>query len=260
MKQKIRQLAERIDALSLRERAFIFMTSALLLIVLLNVFLLDPQFAKQKLLAEQIKQEQSKLVEIQALIRQKVAVGSIDPDAVDRARLNTLKQQYLAMQSGLLEIQKGLISPDKMAGVLEDILRRHGRLHLTALKTLPVTNLNDAVIEDEKSSAGKNVADKIISGTNVIKDIAAGKPISAADDTVNDKKTAAVVDGEIYKHGVEITVQGEYLDMMNYMRELEAMPWQVFWGKARLNVDEYPQATLVLTLYTLSLDKKWLKL
>jgi MSHA biogenesis protein MshJ len=240
MMQKIKQIAERIDALSLRERAFIFVTSALLLIVLVNVFLLDPQFAKQKLVADQVKQDQSKLVEIQALIRQKVAIGSIDPDATDRARLNNLKQQYLATQNGLLDMQKGLIPPDKMAGVLEDILRRHGRLHLTALKTLPATSLNDDGAGDEKSGAAKTA--------------------TAASSDGNDKAVPLSDEGTIYKHGVEITVQGGYLDMLNYMSELESMPWQVFWGKAELNVDEYPQATLVLTLYTLSLDKKWLKL
>jgi MSHA biogenesis protein MshJ len=57
---------------------------------------------------------------------------------------------------------------------------------------------------------------------------------------------------------VEIVVQGGYMDMMNYMAALEAMPWQLFWGRAKLSVDEYPNATLTLTLFTLSLDKAWL--
>jgi MSHA biogenesis protein MshJ len=240
MNQKLKQIAERIDALSLRERAFIFLTAAMLVIVFLNMVVLDPQFAKQRQLAETMKLQQSKLVEIQALIQQKVASGMVDPDAVDRARLNSLKQQYLAAQNGLLDMQKGLISPEKMAGVLEDMLRRHGRLNLMSLKTLPVTSLNDVAVDDEKSSVEKIAA--------------------AAGAAIKDKKIPTTDDGAIYKHGVEITVQGGYLDMLNYMAELEAMPWQVFWGKAKLNVDEHPQTTLVLTLYTLSLDKKWLKL
>ena len=55
-------------------------------------------------------------------------------------------------------------------------------------------------------------------------------------------------------------MRGTYLDMLRYMAQLETIPMQVFWGKARLEVEEYPQATLTLTLYTLSLDKKWLNL
>ncbi|MDL2353629.1 MAG: hypothetical protein QFF03_00065, partial [Pseudomonadota bacterium] len=64
----------------------------------------------------------------------------------------------------------------------------------------------------------------------------------------------------LYRHGVELTVRGNYLDMVNYMDALEAMPTQLFWGRAELHVDEYPNARLALTLYTLSLDKKWMKL
>jgi MSHA biogenesis protein MshJ len=44
------------------------------------------------------------------------------------------------------------------------------------------------------------------------------------------------------------------------MDALEAMPTQLFWGRAELQVEEYPDARLTLTLYTLSLDRKWIKL
>ena len=32
-----------------------------------------------------------------------------------------------------------------------------------------------------------------------------------------------------------------------------------FWGEASLTVEQYPDAVLTLTLYTLSLDKIWLQ-
>jgi MSHA biogenesis protein MshJ len=62
----------------------------------------------------------------------------------------------------------------------------------------------------------------------------------------------------VYKHGVEIVVQGSYPDMVDYLTDLESMPWQLFWANAKLNVDSYPKSSLTLTLFTLSLDKKWL--
>jgi MSHA biogenesis protein MshJ len=64
----------------------------------------------------------------------------------------------------------------------------------------------------------------------------------------------------LYRHGVEITVRGNYLDLVDYMGALESMPTQLFWGKALLEVEEYPNSRLTLTLYTLSLDQKWMKL
>jgi MSHA biogenesis protein MshJ len=38
------------------------------------------------------------------------------------------------------------------------------------------------------------------------------------------------------------------------------MPTQLFWGRAELAVEQYPHSRLTLTLYTLSLDRKWIKL
>ena len=64
----------------------------------------------------------------------------------------------------------------------------------------------------------------------------------------------------LYRHGVEVTVRGNYLDMIDYMSALEAMPTRLFWGRAQLDVEAYPAARLTLTLYTLSLDRKWMKL
>jgi MSHA biogenesis protein MshJ len=57
---------------------------------------------------------------------------------------------------------------------------------------------------------------------------------------------------------VEITVHGNYLDMLSYLVALEHLPSQMFWGKAQMNVIQYPVAELTLTVYTLSLDKTWL--
>ncbi|MGH8743424.1 MAG: type II secretion system protein GspM, partial [Burkholderiales bacterium] len=78
--------------------------------------------------------------------------------------------------------------------------------------------------------------------------------------TVTGKKVEepAVDEKSFFKHGVEITVQGNYLDLLDYVAQLEKLPWQMFWGRARLGVEEYPSARLTLTLYTLSLEKAWL--
>ncbi|MFS2219099.1 hypothetical protein ACCD08_31790, partial [Telluria sp. Tellsp104] len=64
----------------------------------------------------------------------------------------------------------------------------------------------------------------------------------------------------LYRHGVELTVRGSYLDMVDYMQALESLPTQLFWGKAQLDAEAYPNVRLTLTLYTLSLDPKWMKL
>lgn len=63
---------------------------------------------------------------------------------------------------------------------------------------------------------------------------------------------------QIYKHGVQITVRGGYLDLLRYLTALEKLPAQMFWGEVSLSVEKYPDAVMTLTVYTLSMDKSWL--
>jgi MSHA biogenesis protein MshJ len=236
MKQYWQQTVLKIDALTLRERVIIFAMVAILLIVLMNAMLIDPQFAKQKRLLLQVQAEQEKIGLIQAEIRQALAAQS-DPDASGRERLKTLRYEAGQMQTALLDMQKGLVSPDKMTVLLEDIMRRDGKLRMLSLKTLPVSTLAASI------SGDGNTADK-----------------TAGAAAVKNKAESASATGAVYTHGVEIVIQGGYLEMLDYITRLENMPWQLFWGKAKLNVEEYPKASLTLTLFTLSLDKKWLNL
>jgi MSHA biogenesis protein MshJ len=62
----------------------------------------------------------------------------------------------------------------------------------------------------------------------------------------------------IYRHGLELTVSGSYLDLLAYARELERLPRQLYWGALELDAGAYPKVLMNLTVYTLSLDPTWL--
>jgi MSHA biogenesis protein MshJ len=64
---------------------------------------------------------------------------------------------------------------------------------------------------------------------------------------------------QIFKHSVKITLRGGYLDLLQYLTEVEKSPVKLYWGDMSFNVDKYPDGVLVLNLYTLSLDKAWLR-
>jgi MSHA biogenesis protein MshJ len=240
MKQYWQKFSTRIDALSLRERVIIFMLAAVVLLTLVNSLLLESQFAHQKQIAQQIQQEQSQIAGLQTEIQQVVQRHNVDPDKQNRARLEQLTQQLSQMEGSLRGLQRGLISPGQISVVLEEILQKNGKLHLVSLKTLPATSLIGQAQEDGKT--------------------AARSPASGRQQQDADRTGSRPVADALYKHGVEITVRGSYLEMLNYLKALEAMPWQLFWGSVKLNVDEHPTSTLTLTLFTLSLEKKWLNL
>lgn len=62
----------------------------------------------------------------------------------------------------------------------------------------------------------------------------------------------------IYKHGLEITFSGSYLDTLNYLKALEALPWHFIWESVNFQVKEYPTAETTIKTYTLSFKEGWL--
>ncbi|MES2318327.1 MAG: type II secretion system protein GspM [Pseudomonadota bacterium] len=225
MKRFWQKLSVRIDSRTLRERAMLFMMAAALIIFLVFFFFLNPSYAKQKQLLADMARQQDRIAAVEAEITTTMEAHTLDPDAADRVRIGTINAEAEALKSSLTEMQKAMVPPERMTGLLEQILRGHRGLRLKSLRTLPETEAPAVV------AAAPAVA-----------------PAPAAPAQL------------LHKHGVELVVQGSYLDMLSYMKELEGMQGQIFWGNAAMAVEAYPGATLTLTVYTINLDKKWLKL
>ena len=231
MKARLNRLSTRIDALTLRERVMLFAACAASIIFVVYFFGLGPMFAKQEQLRARIVQQQNNLEGMDNEIREKVEAAQVDPDAPTRARVAAARAQLDGLATSLRAMQNGLVAPERMAPLVDSILRANGRLQLVSLRTLPVEPV-----------------------------LGAAKPQAVPAAATAEAQTVNKPDALLYRHGVEVTVRGNYLDMIGYMAALEAMPTQLFWGRAQLEAETWPASRLTLTLYTLSLDAKWMKL
>ena len=231
LKQRMTERAARVDALTLRERGLLFAAAAAVIVFVGHTMVLGPIYRAQDLLREQISQQRNNMIGLDGEITAKVQAYQVDPDAPARARLQAVQEETAALGDSLLAMEHGLVPPERMAPLLDTILRANGRLKLVSMRTLPAEGVGAPAGADKTAPAAAPAKD------------AAAKPADL-----------------LYRHGVEVTVRGNYLDMVNYMSALEAMPTRLFWGKAQLDVEEYPASRLTLTLYTLSLDRKWMKL
>jgi MSHA biogenesis protein MshJ len=267
MKQHLLQLAARIDALSLREQALVFAAAVVVLAFGGYHMALAPIYREQEALLEQILQQRNNMMAIDTEIAAKVTAYQLDPDAAERARLEAVAQEAATIGDALLAMQNGLVPPERMAPLVDAILRANGRLQLVSMRTLPVETISGRAAGAPREPGDPAVAANV--ATNVASNVAAN-PVAAAAAAAGvtlpaGPAAAAPVDAGkladlLYRHGVEVTVRGNYLDMVDYMSALEAMPTRLFWGKAQLEVEEYPASRLTLTLYTLSLDRNWMKL
>ena len=231
MKQRWSQLAARIDALSQRERLLVFAAVLAVLAFLGQAVLLAPLQRKQDLLKNQISLQRASLAETESAIERKVADAEADPDQALRTRLSAARADTERMSEQMRAMQNGLVPPERMAPLVDSILRANGRLQMVSMRTLATEPL-----------------------------MGAGAAAGAAPQPAAMTLPAAAATPLLYRHGVEVTVRGNYLDMIGYMAALESMPTQLFWGRAQLEAETWPSSRLTLTLYTLSLDAKWMKL
>jgi MSHA biogenesis protein MshJ len=253
LKQHWLTLSTRLDAMTLRERAMVFVAVTGSLLFLIYTIAVEPMLTRQTALRAEIMQQQNQIGGIDLEIAAKAQGFVVDPDAQAHAQLKQARAEVERISSGLLAVQKGLVAPDRIAPLLEHLLNGNGKLKLVSMKSLPVAGMNDA------ASAGAAPVATANAPAPSAAPAPAAAPATAPAAAVAPPPTAKPRE-LLYRHGVEIVVQGGYLDMIAYMQALEALPVQLFWGAARLDAQQYPDARLTLTLYTLSLDEKWMKL
>lgn len=223
MKKYWVSLIDKVDGMSLRERVLVFAAAAFMLVALIKALYLDPLLVEQKSLSTNVVQQQEKMKELQAQIDASLQARKDDKNSPLRHRMEQTKQQLAKGDAYLQDRRDRLVEPEKMADLLEQMLNKYGQLQLINLQTLSAAT----VIEKTATPSGG---------------------------------TPAVSDKQVFKHGVQMTVRGSYLDLLQYLTEIEHLPTQIFWGNAEMKAGHYPDVELTLTLYTLSLDKTWLQI
>lgn len=222
LQQSWRKWSERIDAMALRERAVVFFAAALVLLFLFTALLSDPVTERQRQVARQLTQKQVDTRVLQDQVQKLLGHRADDPDAARRERIEALKQHIAETDARLAEKQRELVPPDRIPGLLEEMLRRERKLELVDLRSLPPVPLFDA----PAAPAAEGQA----------------RPATSL---------------QVYRHGVEITVRGSYFDLVAYLADLERLPLRMYWRDIDLDAKAYPLITMKLGVYTLSLDRTW---
>lgn len=62
----------------------------------------------------------------------------------------------------------------------------------------------------------------------------------------------------VYKHGIELTFSGNFVNTLAYMKSLESLSWYIYWDKIDYQVKKYPLAETTIRAYTLSFEESWL--
>ena len=139
MRQQWQRLAARIDELPLRQRAMLFATISLALVVLAYVLMIEPVLVKQKRLIDQANRNQSQLNAVRAQIESVLkGQGGADKDP-EVAALRELELKVAEAERKALQRKQAYIAPARLPTLLRDLLGPTRSVRLEALRTLPVT-------------------------------------------------------------------------------------------------------------------------
>jgi MSHA biogenesis protein MshJ len=218
VKEQWQKLAARFDALGQRERILALVGGLVGLILLFYLLALDSAVVAKKRLTQQTLEARQGLALLQQQL--KAQQGRADPDAARRSERDALRKQLADVDKTMAQVQRGLVPPERTAKLLEEVLARSRGLQLVSLRTLPVQRFDPR---------GPGAETKELHPER-----------------------------QLYQHGFEITLQGSYAELHEYLNRVEQLPWQMFWSRISMNSEDHPQLTFTLTVQTLSLSKAWL--
>ena len=214
----LNELMARFNKLHLRERLLATAAVAAILYFIVDVAMLKTQQERIKDLQQLDKAHKTELASVNAALAEaeKKAVAVSEQVSRDRAILDMFKKQ-IADADALLE--QSDTNTSQVGALLKKLLDANPGMTLVSLKTLPVT-----VFYSPEIKAGK--------------DGKAAEPMEA-------QRT-------VYRHGVEVSVKGDYLALLSYMENLQKYSERLFWSEAKLDASTYPDAVLKLVIYSLS--------
>lgn len=223
--------SERIDALSLRERVLVFAAAVAVLLAPVYVFLIEEQSKAEQRLSDGIARRQAELKTLESQLTKLATTRAADPDRPLRERLAEVRRQLAETEAAIAQEERKFTAPAQMKAVIAEMLARNPRVQLVALRSVPTTTIAEARTVEQRGGA---------------------QPAAA--------NPGAAPAGErlVYRHGLEVTVNGAYLDLLAYLRDLERLPTQLYWGALALDASRYPRHSMKLVVYTLSLDPTWL--
>lgn len=132
--EKLRQLAERVGAMSLRERVFVLLAALALVLAAIQWLLIDPASQRAQQARDRLQAAEASLADI---ARQQPQGVTRDPDAALRRQLAALEAQLKELDAELAAREQSLVPPERMREVLRDLVQGPGSLRILGFNALP---------------------------------------------------------------------------------------------------------------------------
>lgn len=214
-------LKAKFEQLSARERNIILVLGLVVVVFLWDQLLFAPLQRDSQKVKQQINTLNNNMATQTNQLTEIMESAKHDPNRELKQKHQQLSESLQRLETRQQSLTANLIPPRQMAEVLEQVLRQKTRLKLVKVTSLPAEKLTGTT--DQTQSAGGN------SETSVL-----------------------------YRHGVELELEGSYFETLGYLRSLEQLRWKVLWDSLEYEVQEYPRAHIRLQINTLSTNAGWI--
>ena len=231
MQGKFAELKEKYEDLSLREQVMLVAAVAAVIGFSWFQFLSEPMYRATKQTSTELSTQLQTVEKLRGQYQSLDARRASDPHRDLKDRIVLIDQSLAKVDQQLAEKFHGLIEPRQMAEVLESVLKKHSELKLLSVRSLASVQL---IQPKENLQEGDQIT------------------VTALED---DAKQARV---EVFRHGLQIEFEGNYLATLNYLKTLEALDWEFYWDAVQLDVTDYPKSRVIITVHTLSLRDSWI--
>ena len=246
-----RTLQRRFDQRAQRERLLLMAAAAALALLAADALWLGPALVEFNSARRQQQEAQATLATLQADAQTLRAQGSAQARH-QQAELDSWRQRVRSGDAALRRHEDALVGPDHMLALLSQLLVRQGPVRVRALRSLGRHDLlqpaaGQAPDAPAAAAAATAAAGGSPAGTNRQPGEPANSPVTTQPAT-------------LYRHGVELELEGGFNDLLAYLLAAEALPQRMLWGSISLKVAQHPKSVLTLRVYTLSRDRHWLEI
>ncbi|TWX72722.1 type II secretion system protein GspM [Colwellia sp. C1TZA3] len=214
-----------------REQYLIIASGLVAIIFILYNLFLETPIQRIEQLNKQVVQTQQSNKNTQNSIQVLEQGLSEDPNIALRKQLLQYQAKLGGIDKRLLTLTSDLIDPIQMRYALIKLLKLQKGVKLLSFKVLPAS----AVTQNKANNA--------------------------ADKTTTAKAGAIKAQSpqlRLYRHGINIKLQGQYFQLKDYLTQLENLSWTFFWQAFDYQLKAYPVSELEIEIYSLSTAQEFI--
>lgn len=204
-----------------REQYLIIASGLVAIVFILYSLFLEAGIQRVEQLKKQVVQTEQSNKKNQGSIQALEQALSVDPNVALRKQLLQYQAKLGGIDEKLLTLTSDLIDPIQMRYALSKLLKLQEGVKLLSFKVLPAR----AVTQSKTNSATDKIATVSLGDTQQLR---------------------------LYRHGINIKLQGQYFQLKDYLTQLESLPWTFFWQEFDYQLKVHPISELEIEIYSLS--------